>query len=118
MNDSRVPSLLHDLVHHAERVQEMYVQAGEQILVDSRVQDAILWNFVVMGEMSARLGDSFHEQHPQIPWRAVIDHRNLIAHGYDVINWDRLAEVIRRDIPNLIEAARTLMRSFGPPPQA
>lgn len=117
MNDTRIPSLLHDLVRHAERIRDAHALAGEHIHTDSRVQDAILWNFVVIGEVSARLGDDFHDQHPEIPWRAVVDHRNLIAHGYDMLNWDRLIEVIDAEIPILIEQATKILRSYGPPPQ-
>lgn len=117
MNDTRIPSLLHDLVHHAERIRDEYALAGLQVRTDSRVQDAILWNFVVIGEVVARLGEDFHHQHPEISWRAVVDHRNLIAHGYDMLNWDRLIEVIEGEIPILIEQATKILRSYGSSPQ-
>ncbi len=118
MTGARVPSLLHDLVVHSERVSAIYTRCGdpESFLRDQNAMDAVLWNFVVIGEVCGRLGDAFHRAHPTIPWREVIAQRHVIAHGYDVLDWNRLALVIERDIPTLILEARRLLESFGPPP--
>jgi hypothetical protein len=40
----------------------------------------------IIGETASRLGDAFHERHASVPWRRTIDHRNLIAHGYDTVD--------------------------------
>ncbi len=117
MTADKIPSLLHDLVRHAERIRDVYALAAGRVRTDHDVQDAILWNFVVIGEVCARLGEPFHAQHPEIPWSAVIAHRHIIAHGYDVLNWNRLIEVIEKDLPLLIEQTRKLLQSYGPPPE-
>ena len=117
MTADKIPSLLHDLVRHAERIRDVHAPAGTRVRTDRDVQDMILWNFIVIGEVCARLGDVFRNQHPEIPWSAVIGHRHIIAHGYDVLDWNRLIEVIEKDVPILIEQARKLLQSYGPPPQ-
>lgn len=120
MNQSVVPSLLHDLLRHAERASDIYAKCGgrKSLEGDSTAQDAILWNLVVIGEISIRLGESFHVAHPEIPWRSVIAQRNVIAHGYDVLDWSRLIAVIEEDIPELAGRVRVLLDSFGPPPDS
>lgn len=118
MSRTRVPSLLHDVVFHAERVRacrEMFSDSAA-FLSDQTAKDAVLWNFVVMGEVCARLGEHYCEEHPEIPWRAVIGHRNIIAHGYDIVNWDLILDVIDHHLPRLIAEAKRLLSSYGPPP--
>lgn len=41
---------------------------------------------------------------PEIPWREVIGMRNHIAHGYFDINSDLVWDVIKNDLPPLLDA--------------
>lgn len=117
MNRSRVPALLFDLVKHAERIRTLYAARDrDAFLVDQVAQDATLWNFVVLGEICTRLGDAYQSAHPSVPWQAVIAHRNIIAHGYDTIDWVRVRQVIEHHIPLLIREAGLLLEAYGPPP--
>lgn len=79
---------------------------------------AILYHFVVIGEIAEHLGTEFHAAHPSVPWRAVIDHRNVIAHGYDVVDSGLLAETIDRHLPTLVAEAQRILDAFGPPPES
>lgn len=119
MSPDRTPALLHDLVHHAGRIDAIYRRFGKRdaFLEDETAKDAVLWNLVVIGESCHRLGEQFHERHPEIPWKAIIAHRNVIAHGYDVLNWDRIVLVIERDLPTLMKQAGRLLGEYGPAPE-
>lgn len=119
MTQRPIPSLLADILHYAGRVREIYARCGsaESLASDALSREAILWNFVVIGEVCVRLGQDFHEQHPDIPWYSIIGQRNVIAHGYDVFVWERLIPLIESDLPNLIEQVEIIARQFGPPPQ-
>ena len=43
--------------------------------------------------------------YPGIPWRDVIAARNLIAHGYDTVDYDTVWRIITQEFPVLIIAA-------------
>lgn len=120
MNDDRLPALLHDIVHHAERIALIYAahESTETFMQDGVARDAVLWNLIAVGEACIRLGDEFHQAHPDIPWRDVIDQRNVIAHGYDIIQWPRIFIVIEHHLPELVDKARRLLDAYGPPPQS
>lgn len=120
MSDSRPPALLHDIVHHAERIASIYAAHAttESFMEDSTSRDAVLWNLIAVGEACIRLGNDFHKAHPQIPWRDVIDQRNVIAHGYDILRWPRIISVIENHLPGLIREVRRLLDEFGPPPES
>lgn len=119
MTQRLIPSLLADLLHYAGRIREIYAVCGsaDSLAADTLAQEAILWNFVVIGEVCIRLGQDFHDQHPDIPWSSIIAQRNVIAHGYDVFLWDRLIPLIESDLPVMINQIEFLARQFGPPPQ-
>ena len=119
MSKRSVPVMLHDLVHHAQRVRDVYTAhvRTADFIDDETAKEAALWNFIAMGEVCNRLGDEFQKQHMDIPWSAIIDQRNFIAHGYDVLNWNKLVSVIENDLPTLIEHAQRLLDSYGPPPE-
>lgn len=102
------------------RLKEIAAQhdSWQSLREDKDASDALLWNFVTLGEVSIRLGDDHHAEHPQIPWKAIIAQRNVIAHGYDVIDWDRIRPVIEHDIETLIDYARETLGTYGEPPES
>lgn len=118
MKRTRVPSLLFDLITHADRIRVAFEDSGspDAFLANQTAKDATLWNFVVLGEIAQRLGDPFRDEHPQIPWRAIIAHRNIIAHGYDAVDWNMVVDVIRNHLPTLIRETKQLLSQYGPPP--
>ena len=49
------------------------------------------------------MADDFKNAHPDIPWRNIVDTRNILAHGYAQIDLDILWDIIGMDLPELIE---------------
>jgi len=120
MSDDRTPALLHDIVHHGERIMTIYAaqESSDAFTKNETARDAVLWNLIALGEACIRLGDDFHQRHPDIPWRDVIDQRNVIAHGYDIVKWSRIIVVVERRLPELIRNVRRLLDAYGPPPRS
>lgn len=74
-------------------------------LADSRTQQAVFFNFVVLGEAAAKLMSShaaFLNQYPQIPWRSIRDMRNQVAHGYFSIDTAVVWRTVRYALPDLL----------------
>lgn len=113
MSVPRTQVLIRDLVTHATRIRDIYARAGSGFAKDVTAQEATLWNLVVLGEICVRLGEPFHDAHPSIPWADIIAQQNVVAHGYDIMNWERLAATIEKDIPALIAEAEKLLRAYG-----
>lgn len=117
MSHSTVPELLIDLIDHTEDIVsniDRFHAAQEDL--QPTIRSAILWHLIVIGEISLRLGEPFHTSHPEIPWRRIIDQRNIVAHGYDGIDWDLLFALRKQDLPELIENAKNILKSYPPPP--
>lgn len=74
-----------DLIDRIQRIQE-FTQAGHVAFMQSElIQDAVIRNFEVIGEIAKRLPDNWQEQQPQAEWKQVKGFRDFLAHNYDNI---------------------------------
>jgi uncharacterized protein with HEPN domain len=68
---------------------------------DDLLHDALLFQFVVIGEAVKHLSQETRESAPEIPWSDVAGLRDLIAHEYFHVDIRRVLEVVERDLPPL-----------------
>lgn len=119
MSQRVTPSLLFDFLASGEAILKLRREGVSLSGTPARNTElaAILYNFVVMGEIVVRFGEEFCAQHPELPWRQVIGHRNIIAHGYDSVDPELLARTIDEHLPGLVSGARRILETYGPPPE-
>lgn len=73
---------------------ESYIQdfSYEDFQNDRRTVDAVIRNLEIIGEAVKHLPDEMKESFPEIPWRAKVGFRDILAHSYfrtdDSIIWD------------------------------
>jgi uncharacterized protein with HEPN domain len=67
----------------------------------------------ILGEAAKRVPSDVRQRHPAIPWRAVTGLRDVLVHDYFGIDLAVLEEVIRQEIPALIDALRRLNADEG-----
>ena len=72
--------------------------------------DAVCRNIEIIGEAANRLGSEYRQTHAEVPWRSLIDTRNLLIHAYDQVNAAVLGGIVERDIPALALAMARLLR--------
>jgi uncharacterized protein with HEPN domain len=64
----------------------------EEFLDDDVRRDAVIRNIEIIGEAARHLPEELRAAAPQIPWRLVMDMRNLLAHAYfgvsPLVVWD------------------------------
>jgi uncharacterized protein with HEPN domain len=76
---------------------------------DQLLHDALLYQFVVVGEAVKHLSENTRAQAPEVPWRDVAALRDLIAHEYFRISIERILEIVDRDLPVLKTAVSRLL---------
>lgn len=96
----------------AARLATSYVEgmAKDDFLSDSRTQQAVILNLVIIGEAATKLVDRHPDvanSYPDTEWRAMRGMRNRIAHGYYDINLDVVWETVSTALPELIEQLRS-----------
>ena len=97
---------LRDIQDAIVAIRQHLVQAGETTAAreDPLLHDALLFQFVVIGEAVKHLAPETRESTPQIPWTDIAGLRDLIAHEYFRIDIHRVLEIVDRDLPPLARA--------------
>lgn len=65
---------------------------------DVKTFDAVMMNFIVIGEMVDRLSEEFREGNTQIEWTRIKEFRNLVAHDYFGIDAEEVWQIITTDL--------------------
>jgi len=73
------------------------------------LHDALLFQFVVIGEAIKSLAPETRDSAPEIPWADVAGLRDLIAHEYFRIEIERVLDIVERDLPALEQAIDRLL---------
>lgn len=71
---------------------------------DPLLHDALLFQFVVIGEAVKNLSSEIRDEADEIPWSDIAGLRDLIAHEYFRIDIHRVLEIVDRDLPPLEKA--------------
>jgi uncharacterized protein with HEPN domain len=77
---------------------------------DVKSFDAILMNFIVIGEMVEKLSIEFREESDEeINWTKISGFRNIIAHNYFGIDAEEVWQIIKHNLPMLERNLRVLI---------
>lgn len=63
----------------------------------------------IIGEAARRVSAEFKAAHPEVPWRLIVDQRNVLIHAYDEIDEERIWKLVKQEIPRLIEQLEELI---------
>lgn len=110
-------TLLSDIESAAADISRYVGSMGSQAYnIDDRSQAAVERKFEIIGEALNRLRKSSPATAERIPqWRKIIDFRNLLIHGYAVVESERVWHFAQNRIPELRTVVRDLLEELGPP---
>ena len=73
--------------------------------------------FIIIGEEVKRIDryteKNFLPNYPSIPWESIMGIRNRIAHGYFEIDIDIVFDVLKNDIPPLLEVIKQMKNDLS-----
>lgn len=73
------------------------------------LRDALLFQFMVIGEAVKHLAPETRDAAPEIPWSDVAGLRDLIAHEYFRIDFGRVVDIVDRDLHPIEQAIDRLL---------
>ena len=67
----------------------------------------------VVGEAARRVSPRFRDDHPGVPWSAIIGMRHKVVHDYLDVDYDIVWDTLTRELPPLIEKLKQIVSSRG-----
>ena len=71
--------------------------------------------FEIMGEALRRLDERDHDTASKITdFKRIIGFRNVLIHGYSLVNHERVWEIVQNELPVLVSEVETLLAAPRP----
>lgn len=107
MSENRLPDYIDHIQQAAADACSFVEGLGkDEFLADKRTQQAVIMNFIIIGEAATKVMEGYTEftqAHPEVPWRSMRNMRNRMAHGYFDINLDVVWETVQEWLPALLK---------------
>ena len=101
---------LRQMLDHAREAVEMACGRDRKHLdVDRSLNLSLVRLLEIVGEAAGRLTKETQDVYPEIPWAQIVSLRNRLIHGYDEVDFDILWDIIRWDLPPLIERLESIV---------
>lgn len=77
------------------------VFSAEEFYQDQKLFDAVLMNFIVIGESVSKISSDLKNQYNNVEWGKIKSFRNIVAHNYFGVDADEVWQIIDSDIYTL-----------------
>jgi uncharacterized protein with HEPN domain len=84
-------------------------RSDEELQNDLQAQFAIVRALEVVGEATRSVPDEIRRLAPHVPWRDIVAMRNRIVHHYFGVRLGIVLNVVRQDLPPLIQTMTDLL---------
>jgi len=94
---------LENILESVEKI-ELYssqLKTADNLFNDAKSFDAIMMNFIIIGEMVTKLSAGFKEKNSDIEWWKIKGFRNIVAHDYFGIDAEEVWQIIQNKLPEL-----------------
>lgn len=78
---------------------------------DEKTFDAVLMNFVIIGECVSKLSAELKNQATDIPWQQIKSFRNFVTHNYFGVDSEEVWQIISDHLPALKSKTEELLKS-------
>ena len=92
--------LLKDILVALDRI-ESYTggMEYETFAADEKTANAVIYNFLVIGEAVKLLPPSVTSDHPEVPWRQIAGMRDKLTHAYFSIDYELVWKTVKVVLP-------------------
>ena len=118
MSEEYLQERLESILEALERIPPRFssIELPEDFMKDEAGRehlDSICMVLLSVGEAFRQIDDKtegeFLSKYPEIPWRAVIGMRNVLAHEYFSLNENVIYETCQESVPRLMVAVRKML---------
>jgi uncharacterized protein with HEPN domain len=101
---------IRDIIDAIDRVADYSEGIDEKTFIEnSMIVDAVLRNFIVIGEAIRHVPAEIRDRHEEIPWLDVQDMRNIVVHEYFGVSLPIVWHTAIHDLPTLRDQLQPLL---------
>lgn len=105
---------LDDIKEATDKIERFIGSASfEQFTGDAVMFDAVLFNFLVIGEAASHIPSHMKEERPGTQWQEIIGFRNVVAHVYFALELETVWDIIKNDLPALRRTVEDMLAQEG-----
>jgi uncharacterized protein with HEPN domain len=75
----------------------------EEFARDRMLALAVLKSVEIIGEAASKVGEESRRELPELAWKEMVGIRHRLVHGYFDIDFDRVWNTVRDDLPELTQ---------------
>lgn len=82
---------------------EKYISnlSHDDFVKDNKTKDAVVRNLEIIGEAANQIPLNIRKRYKDIPWVQIIGLRHRLIHGYFVVDYDIVWNIIKKELPDL-----------------
>ncbi|MDR0306610.1 MAG: DUF86 domain-containing protein [Chitinispirillales bacterium] len=106
-------SALEHIVKYCEEIEETHKKFGDKLETLKEDKDyfkSVTMSLFQIGELANHLSESFMNKYSDVPWKVIIGLRNIIAHGYGSLVYERVWDTSHEDAPILQKRCLEIIR--------
>ncbi len=84
----------------------------EEMKADIMCYHAVVYNIMIIGEAANLLTKEFRAEHAEVPWRDIVDMRNVLVHGYFTTSAIFIWETYVKDLPELLKHVKCYIKEL------
>jgi len=101
---------LHHIIDSARKAIGLTQELQRDHLGDDEVLLLALTRLIeIIGEAARNVSSDLRDQHREVPWANMWGTRNRLVHAYDIVDLDILWDVIKIELPPLINAIEAII---------
>ena len=103
--NNRVRNILEHMLEDAQDAIKFAKDVGcvDEFSSNKLYRKAVIMSILNIGELTKKLSSEYKATHKDIPWRKISGMRDIVAHGYHMLDDDIIWDVVTNSIPDLAQ---------------
>jgi len=104
---------VNDILECIEKI-EKYISnlSYDDFVKDNKTKDAVVRNLEIIGEAANQIPLNIRKRYKDIPWVQIIGLRHRLIHGYFVVDYDIVWNIIKKELPDLKTKIKEILKDL------